>query len=133
MSANMIHGDISPDNIYLQESGMGRNGESSLTVILDFGSVQELDDGGREYLPIYAKTDYVHPDITKKGKRNILEKMMTGMACFVVCGLVLQVITVIEYAPVESIYEVEIAVNMNRIFLIMQKIQLFKNKFKIIK
>ena len=34
----MIHGDISPDNIYLQESGMGRNGESSLTVVLlDFG------------------------------------------------------------------------------------------------
>lgn len=88
----MIHGDISPDNIYLQESGMGRNGESSLTVVLlDFGSVQELDDGGREYLPIYAKTDYVHPDIIKENE-IYLKKMMTGMACFVVCGLVLQVV-----------------------------------------
>ena len=103
----MIHGDISPDNIYLQESGMGRNGESSLTVVLlDFGSVQELDDGGREYLPIYAKTDYVHPDIIK-GKRNILEKDddWYGLLCCLWFSFTGR--TVIEYAPVEeNIYEV---------------------------
>ena len=66
----MIHGDISPDNIYIVESASENIREYNRDVLLlDFGSARHIFN--QEDIPIYSKIDYIPVDVAQGQRKKL--------------------------------------------------------------